>query len=471
MRGATISAKRPCALARLVLPIVGGVLVLLAPLLNARAQVPQAGAEPKVRILSVSTPPLADEQLAEGGLVLALVNASLGRSNAGATPKGDVRWTSKGGLSQEVLSDPTLDLFLPVESADCDRPNELTHASAVLCDHALYSEPILQVVLGLFSLTNTSFKFETDASILGKTVCVWREHDLSALNANGRNWASYKRITVLRRTSLLDCVVAVQAHDADALAAIDLEGSHLLRKLGLAPYFALHPRPLATRGVHAVVWRENPRAAEVLAALNAGLKQLKQGGAYALLVQQHLMAVQTPPVVVAGTKEAAPSAKAIPPKTAPPQSGPPPKTAKLATLPPTAVKEATAFPSAQPLAAPPPEVKAAPTAAPAPVPQPMTVLDPASRTAALKFLKRGDEELADGRVAPARLLYERAAEMGLAQAAMALASTFDAAELAKPHLRNIAPDAVEAKRWYEHAKLLGAAEASARLQRLGSTTK
>jgi hypothetical protein len=418
-----------------------------------------------VRILSVSTPPLADEQQPEGGLVVALVSASLGRSKAGATPTADVRWSSKGGLSQEVLSDPTLDLFLPVENADCDRPNELTHASAVVCDHALYSDPILQVVLGLFSLSNGSFKFETDDSILGKTVCVWREHDLSALNANGRNWASYKRITVLRRTSLLDCVVAVQAHDADAFAAIDLEGAHLLRKLGLAPYFAMHPRPLATRGVHAVIWRENPRAAEILAALNAGLKQLKQGGAYASLVQQHLMAAESRPVVVASSKEAAPS-KATPPKAIPPQSGPPPKTAKPEPPPPAAVKEATAAPSAPPLAAPPPEVKAAPKPAPAPLPLP--VLDQASRTTALKFLKRGDEELAEGRVAPARLLYERAAEMGLAQAAMALASTYDAPELAKPHLRNIPPDPVEAKRWYVRAKILGAAEAAARLQRLGS---
>jgi TPR repeat protein len=99
------------------------------------------------------------------------------------------------------------------------------------------------------------------------------------------------------------------------------------------------------------------------------------------------------------------------------------------------------------------------------------VLDQASRAVALKFLQRGDEELAEGRVAPARLLYERAAEMGLAQAAMALAGTYDAVELAKPHLRNILPDPVEAKRWYERAKELGAAEAAARLQRLSTTAK
>jgi hypothetical protein len=423
-------------LARLGLSIAGGVLALLAPLLIAHAQAPPAGAGPKVRILSVRTPPLTDERLPDGGLVLALATASL-RLKAGGALKVEVGWT-KASLSQEILSDPALDLFLPVESADCDRPNELTHASAVVCDHAVYSDPILQVVLGLFSLTNGSFRFDTDAGILGKTVCISREQDLSALNANGRNWASYKRVKVLKHASLLDCVVAVQAHDADAFAAIDLEGLHLLRKLGLAPYFAMHPRPLATRGVHAVVWREHPRAAEILVALNAGLKQLKQGDAYASLVQKHLTAAAAPPVATAGVKGATP-----------------PKASKQASLPPARAKEAIVPP--------------APKAASKPAPLP--VLDQASRAVALRFLKRGDEELADGRVAPARLLYERAAEMGLAQAAMALGGTYDAAELAKPHLRNVQADPVEAKRWYERAKALGAADAAARLQRLSSTTK
>lgn len=99
------------------------------------------------------------------------------------------------------------------------------------------------------------------------------------------------------------------------------------------------------------------------------------------------------------------------------------------------------------------------------------MLDAVSRERALRYLKRGDEELAEGRIAPARLLYERAAEMGLAQAAMALAATYDAAELNKPHLLTILPDASEARRWYERARLLGAVEAGARLQRLGSSAR
>jgi len=83
-----------------------------------------------------------------------------------------------------------------------------------------------------------------------------------------------------------------------------------------------------------------------------------------------------------------------------------------------------------------------------------------------QLMKKGDQELEEGNVPSARLFYERAADKGLAQAAMALAATFDAAELAKRRVPGIAPDAKEAQRWYETARRLGAAEAEQRLKRL-----
>jgi hypothetical protein len=95
-------------------------------------------------------------------------------------------------------------------------------------------------------------------------------------------------------------------------------------------------------------------------------------------------------------------------------------------------------------------------------------LTPADRDRALQLLKKGEEQLAQGLVAPARLLFERAADLGLAEAAMALGATYDAAELDKPNLRGIGADGKQAKRWYERALELGASEADARLQRLGA---
>jgi hypothetical protein len=103
-----------------------------------------------------------------------------------------------------------------------------------------------------------------------------------------------------------------------------------------------------------------------------------------------------------------------------------------------------------------------------PQPASTVALAPADRERALQLLKKGEEQLAQGLVAPARLLFERATDLGLAQAAMALAATYDAAELDKPNLRGIGPDDTLAKRWYERARQLGAREADIRLRRLGA---
>ena len=104
----------------------------------------------------------------------------------------------------------------------------------------------------------------------------------------------------------------------------------------------------------------------------------------------------------------------------------------------------------------------------APPPVPVTrPSHPEERERALRLMKRGDEQMAEGNVAAARLFYERAADAGLAQGAMALAATYDSVELAKLQVRGIPPDVKQARRWYERAKQLGAGDADARLARLG----
>jgi TPR repeat protein len=91
-----------------------------------------------------------------------------------------------------------------------------------------------------------------------------------------------------------------------------------------------------------------------------------------------------------------------------------------------------------------------------------------TRERALRFLRKGNEMLAEGQVAPARPLFERGADLGLAEATMALAATYDPAELGRrPQLRGIQPDLEQARRWYERARMLGAPEAGERLRRLG----
>jgi hypothetical protein len=422
---------------RRVVPAIVGMLGLLALVSHAQGQgqpgVTETVKSNKMRVLAIARTPLADAHLAEGGLIVALVRASLSQSGPGdfAGMELDLRWTKAAPVPPQ-LGDAAVDVALPVESPDCERPNDLTQSLAMLCDNAVFSDALLQVVVGLFAPTDSTFTFDTDEGIVGKTICVAQDHDVSALNGGGRSWVQLKRVTVLRRTTLLDCIAAVQGQAAHAFAAPDLEGRFLLARLGLAKAFSMQTRPLATRGVHAVVARDHAKADELIGAINRGLKQLKQSGAYAAMVQKHLKSLWD------GSATVPPAALAHMAATAKPGTGQRPGPA---------------------------------TTGPADPPKPPPVIGQADRARALRFMKKGDEELGDGRVAPARLLYERAAEMGLAQAAMALAATYDAAELAKLNLSNVAPDAAQARRWYERALALGAKDAGTRLQRLGANAK
>ena len=95
-------------------------------------------------------------------------------------------------------------------------------------------------------------------------------------------------------------------------------------------------------------------------------------------------------------------------------------------------------------------------------------LDPAERERALGLHAKGLEQLERGNLFSARKFFERAAEAGLAQGAVAAAGTYDPDELAKLKVVGLQPDVEAARKWYEKARELGAAEAGDRLRRLGS---
>ncbi len=94
-------------------------------------------------------------------------------------------------------------------------------------------------------------------------------------------------------------------------------------------------------------------------------------------------------------------------------------------------------------------------------------LAPPDRERALGLHAKGQEQLERGSIYAARKFFERAADIGLAQSAVALADTYDPEELAKLRVIGIQADVDAAKKWYEKARELGATEASDRLRRLG----
>lgn len=103
-----------------------------------------------------------------------------------------------------------------------------------------------------------------------------------------------------------------------------------------------------------------------------------------------------------------------------------------------------------------------------PAPSTASRLTPEDRERAQRLMSKAEEEMDQGNISAARLLYEEAASVGLAEAAMALGSTYDPPELSRLHAFGVVPNRDEARRWYQRARELGAEGAAAQLQRLGA---
>jgi hypothetical protein len=115
---------------------------------------------------------------------------------------------------------------------------------------------------------------------------------------------------------------------------------------------------------------------------------------------------------------------------------------------------------------PPARAPAPPAASPPPSREPQSLTEDQKR--ALAFIARGRAQAQQGNIAAARLFYQRAAEADLAEGALALAGTYDPAELAAMGVAGVQPDIALARRWYEKARELGAREAEERLRRLSA---
>jgi hypothetical protein len=116
---------------------------------------------------------------------------------------------------------------------------------------------------------------------------------------------------------------------------------------------------------------------------------------------------------------------------------------------------------------------AAPTEAPvaAPLPPPGPTVRQLERDEVDMLIRRGQQFLAAGDLAAARVLLQRAAEARDARAALALGATYDPNVLQQLGVRGIVADIGQARMWYERAKEFGSTEAPRRLQTLAAPAR
>jgi hypothetical protein len=261
---------------------------------------------------------------------------------------------------------------------------------------------------------------------------------------------------------LLSLIMFVAADPARAQSTDD--GSQIQNAIEIASEIKVQPSVETPIPIHLRTWRGMPRQVIMLVRGLPDKVTLSEGRAFG-------------PGVWAVSPAGASKLKILPTNTSIRMT---PITVALVTLDGTTLAEAKSVLNAEPqetatnrqentalLTAVPLKVSPSDIAAETPN-TPKKPLTPEDQEGIRNLMEKGDEALKIGKVSAARLFYKKAAEEGSALAALALGSTYDAHELKSMNVvGGVQPDAKLAQKWYSTARDLGAAEATARLERLG----
>ncbi len=214
--------------------------------------------------------PFTGEELPQGGLLTEIVRRAFDEVGL----HYEVRFMPWRRGYDGVLAGRFLGTFPYVRTRD--REKEM-----------LFSDPLLEVRQLVYLSTHSGMTFRGPGDFRGRTVCVPVGYalppELAELAASG----------ALRRESPADlpaCVRMVASGRVDAFIVDEFTGQSAVAKAMVGDDIRIAPLPFARAVHHLILSRSMPEAAAVLAAFNAGLKKLKDGGAMEEILRRHLSA-------------------------------------------------------------------------------------------------------------------------------------------------------------------------------------
>lgn len=238
-----------------------------------------------LRLSVVARPPLTDPYQASGGLIVKLFVEALAADGMPIS----IEWASSERTQLDtLLTDGTSDIGLFWQTPNCDNPGNLSANEATLCDRVARSEPLMQVLLGVFTRLDMQFAPKTEGASPGRSLCIPENQFIHDAALAGISWIKAESIKTLRPKTLIDCIAAVERRDADAFISIESEGRFTIDKLKLSNILQLSQHLEAAIGLHAIVAKDNPLQAQLLVRINQALSKFRSTDRYAAILTSHL---------------------------------------------------------------------------------------------------------------------------------------------------------------------------------------
>ena len=227
--------------------------------------------------------PFLDEDQPQGGMLTEVTNVAL--SLADGKPDYKIDFINDWGSHlQPLLSDHAYDFGIAWFKPNCTLVDRLSDDSKFRCNNLDWSAPMYEQVIGYYTRAGDP-RPATHSDLFGKTICRPSGYSTFMMEEQG---LVEPKIIIKRPSKTTDCFEGLVAgqYDAVVLATDTAEGAIL--KIGAKGKVAFHDHLSYIATLHAVIAKTNPRGREYLAALDSGIKKIKDSGEWFRIVSRHM---------------------------------------------------------------------------------------------------------------------------------------------------------------------------------------
>src|SRR5262245_58382642 len=281
------------------LPCIGGAQppVALPPAATTPAQAPAdqgfiiSSLVRRVEFLTADGfAPYTGRALEGGGMLTQVINSSMGliKEEAKGRFEFGISWVNDWAAHlNPLLLTRAFDVGFPWARPDCEGGN-LDQSSQFRCQRFFFSDPLYEVITGLFVRSDSKIRGLRREEVAGKSLCRPAGYPVHELDKGGRNWLKDGVVTLMRPPSIDECFRLLDNGTVEAVAEAELAGRASIVSLGLGDKVRMIDQPLALTTYHVLISKSQPHARTILYYVNSSLEKLRERGEYDRIIERHL---------------------------------------------------------------------------------------------------------------------------------------------------------------------------------------
>jgi tripartite-type tricarboxylate transporter receptor subunit TctC len=208
-----------------------------------------------------------------------------------------------------LLLTRAFDVGFPWARPDCESATSLDQSSLFRCQRFFFSEPLYEVITGLFVHNDSRISALRREEVAGRTLCRATGYPNHELDKGGRNWLKDGIVTLIRAPSVDECFRLLDRGTVDAVVESELAGRASITSLGLGEKVRMLDEPLALTTYHILIPKTHPHARTILYYVNSSLEKLRANGEYDRIIERHLARFWESQSVPSAGSGATPAAK------------------------------------------------------------------------------------------------------------------------------------------------------------------